>query len=96
MYLASGFSWSRGLIYKALVLLKDALSMEVQRLSFVCSTGEVCCPYLLWNMQNLGAVLVPPYALYRQCSKRSHNHPRSPVDFALRPAFRPGSKQMVN
>jgi len=31
---------------------------EVQRLSIVCSTSEVGCPYLLWNIQNLGAV--PP------------------------------------
>ena len=31
--------------------------MEVQRLGFVCSTSEVCCPYPLWSIQNLGAVL---------------------------------------
>jgi len=30
---------------------------EVQGLSFVCSTREVCCPYPLWNIQNLGAVI---------------------------------------
>ena len=34
-------------------------STEVQHLSFVCSTSEVCCSYLLWNTQNLGAA--PPY-----------------------------------
>jgi len=31
----------------------------VQRLSFVCSTREVCCSYTLWNIQNLGAVSPP-------------------------------------
>jgi len=33
-------------------------STEVQRLSFVCFTSEVCCPYPPCNIQNLGAV--PP------------------------------------
>ena len=33
---------------------------EVQGLSFVCSTSEVCYPYALWNTQNIGAV--PPYS----------------------------------
>jgi len=37
-------------------------STEVQRLSFVGSTGEVCCPYPLWNIQNLGTV--PAYKRY--------------------------------
>jgi len=36
-------------------------STEVQRPSFVCFTNEVCCPYPLCNIQNLGAV--PPYAV---------------------------------
>ncbi|RPB00545.1 hypothetical protein L873DRAFT_1804963 [Choiromyces venosus 120613-1] len=40
---------------------------EVQRLSFVCSASEVCRPYPLWNIQNLGAV--PPYTSVTPCSR---------------------------
>ena len=40
---------------------------EVQRLSFVCPTSEVCCPYPLWNIQNLGAV--PPWAIQRHYNR---------------------------
>ena len=32
------------------------MGSEVQRLSFVCFTSEVSCPYPPWNIQNLGAV----------------------------------------
>jgi len=38
--------------------ISKRVSTEVQRLSFECSTSEVCCSYTLWNIQNLGAV--PP------------------------------------
>ena len=43
---------------KAGTRLIQAYAAGVQRLSFVCSTSEVGCPYPLWNVQNLGAV--PP------------------------------------
>jgi len=37
------------------------------RLSFVGSTSQICCPYTLRNIQNLGAV--PPYT---ECSRERH------------------------
>ena len=46
-----------------LTLARIFSSTEVQGLSFVCSTSEVCSPYLLWNIQNLGAL--PPYSTAR-------------------------------